>query len=30
MSSSNNRIVKLFKSRLTIIDLLEKQGFDVE
>jgi len=30
MSSSNNRIVKLFKSRLTIIDLLEKQGFNVE
>lgn len=29
MSSSNNRIVKLFKSRQTIIDLLEKQGYDV-
>mgnify|MGYP005652888455 FL=1 len=29
MSNSNNRILKLFKSRKTIIDLLRTQGFNV-
>ena len=29
MSNSNNRILKLFKSRKTVIDLLRTQGFNV-
>ena len=29
MSSSNNRILKLYKSRKTIIELLTTQGFNV-
>ena len=29
MSSSNNRILKLYKSRKTILELLDAQNFDV-
>ena len=29
MSSSNNRILKLYKSRQTIFELLDAQNFDV-